>query len=373
MIKVLWVTNSFGLGGAERQIVNMGSALKDKGIEIDVVYYSNEDSRMLESSKVDLNVIFIDKDRLGRFKFVLELRKLIKEENYDIVHAFGGGTANFYARYSAFFTKTKIVVGAMLGKKHFASIRSKIVNSIANLRSNYWTVNNEELIPILINDLKFINKNRIHLLNNGYPDRDNINYKEHENTFYDKLKGNNKVFITVGRLAKVKNNVLFVKSALKVIKKVKDVQFWIIGDGPMYNDIFELIEENHAQEKIKLLGFRSDVDIALSRADFYVLTSFTEGSPNAMAEAMRAKKPLISTKCTSLKQFIVENKNGISVDVDNENQLINAMLTMLSKKEEELQKMGELSYDLFKSNFEENKVIKEFEDLYNDLLGGASQ
>lgn len=368
MTKVLWVTNSLGLGGAERQIANMASFLNRDGFEIDVVYYSNTDTRMLEATNYDFNTIFIDKNRLGNLKCLLEIRKLIVKNQYEIAHAFGGGTANIYMRYAAFFTRTKIVIGAMLGKKHFARIDSKILNSFANLRTNYWTVNNTDLIPILFRDLRFTNKNNVFMLNNGFLDREMIEYKAEETTYYDKLKGSHKVFVIVGRLVKVKNIELFIDAALEIIKESETVDFWIIGDGPMYEKLHNIIHKNKAEDRIKMLGYRSDIDIALDRADIFTLTSFTEGSPNAMAEAMRAKKPLISTKCTSLKQFIIENQNGISVDVNNCEQLITAMKILLSKSNSELLMMGEISYSLFKKNFEIEKVATEFKMLYTSLL-----
>jgi len=262
----------------------------------------------------------------------------------------------------------------MLGKKHFAGFMNKVLNSLANIRSDYWTINNPELLPVLERDLRFVKREHVYLINNGYVDRDLVDYRENQITEYDLLKKPGRmVFISIGRLAEVKNIELFVNAAAEVIKAYDNADFWIIGDGPKYNDIRSLVDMHRAGDRIKMLGYRSDVDVALSRADCFVLTSNSEGSPNAMAEAMRAKKPLISTRCTSLDNFIIEGGNGISVEINNKRQLVEAMKTMLSKSPEELKQMGELSYRLFKENFDINKVADEFNLLYSTLIEEVSK
>ena len=97
-------------------------------------------------------------------------------------------------------------------------------------------------------------------------------------------------------------------------------------------------------------------------------TSFTEGTPNTVCEAMRANKPLISTKSCDLSEMIAEDKNGYVVPSDNLPELVGAMKKMLSKSKEELEQMGKVSSEMFTETYLDEKVAKELTDFYQEVL-----
>lgn len=369
-IKMLWVTNTLGCGGAERQIFNMGCALSEMNYSIDVLYYDSKGSEFLshfENSKI--NLIYIDKSKHGKLRFIKKVYSLISKNEYDIVHAFGGGTANIYGRLPALMAKTPVIIGAMLGKKHFKSMAMKLSNSIINIFTKNWTINNIDLEPILKQDLLFLKKQKIWLLHNGFDAHEKINYHYDEHTFYDSLKKHDYVVTAIGRLTPVKNQRMFLNSAKEVLKTNDNVEFWLIGNGELYESFNEWIKNEELENKIKLLGYRDDIDIALSRSDVFVQTSNTEGSPNTIAEALRAKKPVISTRSTCMDEFIVDGVNGYVIDIGAQEQLIDCINKILNKDKSQIDKMGEKSLEMFNKSFLIDNVVKEFDDMYRYLLG----
>ena len=152
-IKVLWVANALGCGGAERQMLYMYDILnKYCDLDITILYYAKVgDALNIEGVKT----VFIDKSKVGKLATVRGISKCIKENDIQIMHAFGGSSANMYGRFGAMFTKA-VPVGAVLGKKHFVRKSIAAVNSFLNLFGNWWTVNNTDLVPILKRDLAFL-------------------------------------------------------------------------------------------------------------------------------------------------------------------------------------------------------------------------
>jgi len=132
--------------------------------------------------------------------------------------------------------------------------------------------------------------------------------------------------------------------------------------------LVSLAKELEISDKVKFWGYRSDIDIAMSRTDVFMQTSFTEGTPNTVCEAMRAKKPLISTKSCDLSEMIDEGKNGYVVPVDDIDELVNAMKKMLSKSKEELVEMGKISEKMFNETYLDEKVSKELTEFYQEVL-----
>jgi len=363
-IKVLWVTNTFNCGGAQKQIAYMSKIVKQfTNIESTILFYAKANDII----DPEVETIFYDKDKLGKRGLVKAIRKYIKENDIQIVHAYGGGTANMYARMAAKHTKA-IPIGAMLGKKHFAKFSFKVTNSILNLSGNWWMVNNSELTPILKKDLWFVSDRKIRLIHNGYPPAEKVDYKLNETTEYDIAKGKDFIFTVVGRVQPVKNYPSFIRAAKEISKEYENVKFWVIGDGPELNNLVSLAKELEISDKVKFWGYRSDIDIAMSRTDVFMQTSFTEGTPNTVCEAMRAKKPLISTKSCDLSEMIDEGKNGYVVPVDDIDELVNAMKKMLSKSKEELVEMGKISEKMFNETYLDEKVSKELTEFYQEVL-----
>lgn len=363
--KVLWVTNAFGVGGAEKQMLYMYHIMQEySDFDISILYYAKMNTELPLDG---INALFVDKDKLGKIQTIKTIHNYIKENNIKIMHALGGCSANIYGRAGAVYTKA-VSVGAILGKKHFVSFADKLVNSILNLFGNWWTANNMELIPILNRDLLFLSNKKIRMLHNGFVPAERIDFKYNEITEYDKQKGKDFVFCAIGRLQPVKNYSLFIEAASIMLQNRKNVQFWIIGNGDEYDKLKKQIVEKNIQDKVILWGNRDDVDVALSRCDVFVQTSITEGSPNTIAEAMRAQKPIISTRSTDLSEMIEEEKNGYIVE-SNSDSLLSAMNNLILRTEEERIIMGNHSYDLFIKHFKDDIVAQEYISFYNELLG----
>ena len=364
-IKVLWVTNALGCGGAERQMLYMYDIIKEYcNIDVTILYYAKV------GNALDIggyNTVFIDKSKLGPAKTIQSISKYIRENNIQIMHAFGGSSANIYGRFGAVGTKA-VPVGAMLGKKHFAKTTFKIINSFLNLFGNWWTVNNLDLIPILKNDLKFVSSNKIRMLHNGFVPAEKVDYKTGIETEYDLDKGDNFVFMVAGRLQPVKNYGLYLRAAKEVLKTHGKLRFWVVGDGDEYDKLQQTAKELGIEDNVKFWGYSTDVDAIMARSDVFVQTSFTEGSPNTIAEAMRAKKPIISTKSTDLSEMIEDDENGYVTENDNCKVLVEAMNMILGKTHEELEAMGRKSYELFENNFLDVNVAADFQSFYEEIL-----
>lgn len=366
-IKVLWVTNALGCGGAERQMLYMYHILqKHCGFDITILYYA----RVGDELNLDgVKTVYIDKAKEGKWATIKGISKFICENDIDIVHAFGGCSANIYGRLGAIFCKKAVPVGAMLGKKHFVNKGIALVNSLLNLFGNWWTVNNLELVPILKKDLAFIKNDRVRMIHNGFVPADAVDYQADVRTEYDEDKQGRFVFTVVGRLQPVKNYPLFLKAAARVVKEYENARFWVVGNGQESKKLRDLAQELGIADKVRFWGYRTDVDAALARTDVFVQTSFTEGSPNTVAEAMRASKPIITTKSTDFSEMVLSGENGYLIENDDLDGLVDAMKQMLDKNERELADAGKLSYTLFDRYFLDVRVAAEFEAFYNEILG----
>jgi glycosyltransferase involved in cell wall biosynthesis len=80
-----------------------------------------------------------------------------------------------------------------------------------------------------------------------------------------------------------------------------DAVLAILGEGP---DLAQLKQLAAGDDRIRLLGFRSDVDQALKSFDLFVSPSREEAFPLAILEAMRAGRPVLSTATQGPREML---------------------------------------------------------------------
>ena len=109
-----------------------------------------------------------------------------------------------------------------------------------------------------------------------------------------------KLILSVGRLEKQKTFLLLLKSFKVINKKYPDFKLLIIGKGRERNNLNYYIKINNLQKKVKILNFRNPKKY-YKIAKLFVLTSFFEGLPNVLLEAMNYKLPIVSSNCLRAK------------------------------------------------------------------------
>ncbi|MGI9273416.1 MAG: glycosyltransferase [Endozoicomonas sp.] len=114
----------------------------------------------------------------------------------------------------------------------------------------------------------------------------------------ERLLSGNSIVIT-GRLMPVKGHSSLIRAFARVAENLPDSRLLILGDGPLRGELEQLINELGLQKQVFLAGFQSNPYAWLARARLFVLSSFSEGFPNALLEAVALGRPVISTDCHS--------------------------------------------------------------------------
>lgn len=128
------------------------------------------------------------------------------------------------------------------------------------------------------------------------------------------IKRDDIVLIAMGDLIRRKNY----SSSIKAIAKAnnKKLHFLICGDGPELASLKSLAKGLGIEEQIHFLGFRTDIKELLSMADIFLFTTYQEGLPRSMMEAMAAGLPCVASKIRGNIDLIEDGIGGFLCNPD---------------------------------------------------------
>ncbi len=134
------------------------------------------------------------------------------------------------------------------------------------------------------------------------------------------------IFLTVGRLAPVKNIGAQIRAFKNLEPKIKNLELWIVGDGPERGNLSSVIGDLELEDKIKLFGWRDDLEKFYGQADAFLLTSDSEGWGLAVIEAASRALPIIMTDVGCAGEVIRDGESGIVIPVGDQKKLEEAMI-----------------------------------------------
>ena len=175
-----------------------------------------------------------------------------------------------------------------------------------------------------------------------------------------------KTIVTVGRLIAVKNHEMLSRAFKRVLEVYPDYELIIYGAGENQESLTKYISSLGMDEKIKLPGSFPDIWDRILSAELFVLTSNYEGMPNALLEAMCLGLPCISTRVNGAIDVIQSGKNGLLVDVGDEDALVNAIIKLIEGKELAF-KLGSNANKLYKE-LEYSKISQQWLDYIDDKI-----
>jgi len=128
------------------------------------------------------------------------------------------------------------------------------------------------------------------------------------------LDTDTKFILTVGELSKRKNQGILIKA----LHRVTNEHFicYICGQGPLQSKLQALIYKLGLDDRIKLVGFRSDIAELCLAADIFVFPSLQEGLPVAIMEAMASGVPIVCSNIRGNVDLVHDGKNGYVVNCD---------------------------------------------------------
>ena len=352
--------------------------LKARGVEVHAAFKDNSaDKPGLDLSAIDktFEVPFERQPlRPNNIKAYRELKKIIDGNGYDAVHCHTpmGAVITRLAAKSARKKGTKVIYTAH-GFHFFkgASIKNwMLFYPVEKYLSKYTDC----LITINSEDCELAHKKKF---------RAGKIYKVHGvGVELDKFKavdadekarlraeygydGDTFIMISPADLSVRKNQPMLFDALQKIAEKNKNVKLLLPGQPIRLEEYKRMISERGIADNVEFLGYRRDINNLVGLSDLSVASSFQEGLPINIIEAMAMGNAIVATDVRGNNDAVEDGVNGYLVPVGDSDLMAEKILELMNDREK-LRTFGENGLDMVK-DFSTENVNCEMLTIYGNL------
>ncbi|MCF2147311.1 glycosyltransferase [Desmonostoc muscorum LEGE 12446] len=303
--KIVFLIRDLNYGGAERQLVTLAKALDKQWFDVSVLCFYTGGSLSLDKDlkNSDIPIIYLEKQgRWHLFGFFWHLVQHLQRINPDVLHGYGG-TPNLLTIFlKPFFPSTAIVWGLRNSNSdsNFFDWLGRFIFQLECLLSHFSNL-------IIVNSYagrtyylayKFP-ANKMMVISNG------IDIELFQPDLEARKKVRSQWGISedtiliglVGRLDLRKDHPTFLKAAALLCEDSQNVYFVCVGSGSEHytRELHELTYQLGISEKVIWEKARADMPAIYNALDIAASSSYTEGFPNVIGEAMACGVPCVVT------------------------------------------------------------------------------
>lgn len=320
-VKVLRIIGECKTGGTETIALNYYKNLNHELVGMDFLFYGPSLPRFSEELEVNgdrvINVVDYTQNLIGSIR---EIRDVVKNGNYDIVHA-QLNALNFFPLLGAYLGGAKIRIAA---NHSTANMRYEFKKSIVKylvrptasiLATNYAACS--KYAGEWCFGKRTLESGKIKIIHNAI-DLSSFNYSEDIRQNVRKKMNWDRRFVIghAGRFTEQKNHKFMVEIFARIHKKLPEALLVFAGDGHLIDDIKVQVEKLGLTNSVQFLGVRFDMNELMQGMDIFLFPSLYEGLGNVITEAQAVGlRSVVSdvvpneVKMTELVDFISLNKS----------------------------------------------------------------
>lgn len=377
-MKVLFVINSLGTGGAERSLSEMLPILCARGIEVRIACLGHREEGVEEAVRTSYDVTFLTGRTLRQR--ASELRRLIKGENPDIVHT-TIFESDVVARLATFRLPCAVLTSLVntsyeperLADPNVISWKLHATRFVDGFTARHLTDHFHAITTAVaesaVNRLG-IDPTKITVVPRG---RDLQRLGEPGAERRRRMRARfgidpeAVVLLNVGRQDYQKGHRDLLEAFVHIADRHPEALLVQAGRrGHATAEMEQLLVDSDVADRVRLLGHRDDVPDLMAASDIFVFPSHYEGLGGAVIEAMALGLPIVVSRAPALIEVIEEGANGLSAPVGDPTALAEAISTLMDDRILREQ-FGRRSREIFLEHFELGSSMRQMVAMYESL------
>ncbi|MGA3210363.1 MAG: glycosyltransferase [Terriglobales bacterium] len=363
-IKVLFVVDSFNVGGTEHQVAEMSCRLPKGEFDLTVCCLKREGQFLKKVEETGIEVVQFSPGgtlisaHAGRQ--IIRLAWFIRQRGFEIVHAHDLWS-NLMGIPAAFLAHTPLIICSRRDLGHlswYTPGRERIIEAIQWLSGR--VVANSAAVKEMILAGGGISDCKVVVLHNGVDFGKFATARGDRSVLFPGVSARRRLVAVVANMhSEVKGHSFLIDAAAVVCRVHSEVLFALIGDGEMREQFERRVADLELQDNFLFLGEQPDVAERLRCCDLFVLPSVAEGMPNALLEAMAAGLPAVATRVGGAREIIEDGISGVIVEPRSASALAEGILRIL--------RSPDMAADMARSGQERVRNEFSFESLIHKL------
>lgn len=372
-VKVLHIMETIQMGGVEQFLLNQYRLLSTEGITFDFVVYGRDKTK--ESKKMVKNFTYLGSHvhslpnpNASFISFLKALKKLFKEENYDVVHChqnFFSGIVLPIAKLEGIPVRIAHAHTAQERKK--MTIKRKIYHYLMR-KAIFSSATHLLGASPMANTFLYGNAKKAEFLPNGIDvksfseDVDNSVKEEYL------IPENAHLIGHVGNFKPMKNHIFLMDLFSELKQKNIDAHLVLVGEGENRKEMEERARLLDCRESIHFLGRREDVPNILKECDLFLFPSTFEGLGISAIEAQLAGVHVIMSD-TLPKEIDLDMNMVERLSLGDRELWIEKIMYHLNNKDKNgTVTLRERIEKLQEKGFTNHSSAKRLEQIYNDEI-----
>lgn len=357
-MRVLQLIDSLDAGGAERMAVNSANTLSDS-IERSYLCATRQEGLLKTSIKPEVSYLFLNKQGKIDVSAIIKLRRYIKQERIDIIHAHS--TSFFMATLMKWlYPSLKIVWHDHYGNSNYLEERKYgVLKFFSRCFSLILSVNS--VLETWAKD---------HLRCKQVVYLTNFAIRETETLQVTQLKGNQgKRLLCLANLRPQKDHQTLLKAFQLIYKDYPDWSLHCVGQDfkDAYSDaVYHLVAQLGLQDHVFFYGSCPDTDYIMQQSDIGVLSSTSEGLPLTLLEYGLGRLPFVATNVGDCSSTLPEECHDNLV-LPNEPELLAERLVALMANSELRILIGNVNCQHIESQFSVLAIKDKLMKFYSEL------
>ena len=333
MKKTLFLIHDLGQGGAEKVLVNLVNNMDRSKFDISVTaLFGGGVNEQFLAPDIHFHAVF-PKEVPGNSKLMklltpTQLHRMCVKEHYDIeVSYLEGPSARVISGCSDANTK---LVSWIHVEQHTMERLSGSFRSEREARKCYDHFDKTVCVS------QYVHDDFCRILNFQKPCHVLYNTVESEKILANAndaapelMDDENMRLMAVGTLKESKGYMRL----LSIIKRLRDerysIHLYILGIGPLQQEMERFIQANNLQEAVTLLGYQTNPYKYVSKCDLFVCASFAEGFSTAATEALIVGTPVCTVEVSGMKEMLGEHNEWGIVTENSEEALYQGIKDLL--------------------------------------------
>ena len=274
-------------------------------------------------------------------------------------------SGGFYARLAARFLGVPALVSGFNGSKVPNKVLSWMEYGLSHV-TDYVISNSYAGQRCLVEDIG-VNPEKVRVIQNGFDLDEARKWKPGDLHKDLGIEPTRPIVGLVARLMDVKNPLMFVEAAAIVRRDCPFAHFVAIGDGPLRSEVEARVKSLGLQQSLTLLGERSDAVNLIPRLAVGVLTSRSEGLPNALLEHMFWQRPVVVSNVGDCARIVKHGVTGYVYQPDDLRSLSNYISRLLNNRED-ASRMGQTARRQLETQYSLEGYCDRLFELYEAAL-----